>query len=178
MDGERETTDFTEHPEEDVAWDHLQQHGQRGEELIRFAGTISRPDLEEMERIIDEECERIDHDEGYGVRNTARESARCVIFDAADGSSLSFSGDIALSTLDLAGEMAAARARRAEATARSLREARVQTIRGAVRPGSTRAEVEERARSFYPRLSEELLEEVVNLVCDSGRGPAPGTSEG
>jgi hypothetical protein len=96
----------------------------------------------------------------------------------ADGRLSYFPGDIALSTLDLAGEMAAARARRAEQTARSLREARVQTIRGAVRPGSTRAEVEERARSFYPRLNEELLEEVVNLVCDSGRAPAPETSEG
>lgn len=88
---------------------------------------------------------------------------------------LTFSRDIALSTLDLAAEMAAARARRAEQTARSLREARVQTIRGAVRPGSTRAEIEERARSFYPRLNEDLLNEVVELVCDAGRGPAPVT---
>jgi hypothetical protein len=78
-----------------------------------------------------------------------------------------------LSTLDLAAEMAAARARRAEQTALLLREARVQTIRGAVRPGSTRAEIEERARSFYPRLNEDLLTEVVDLVCDAGRGPAP-----
>lgn len=77
-----------------------------------------------------------------------------------------------MSTLDLAAEMAAARARRAEQTAQQLREARVQTIRGAVRPGSTRAEIEERARSFYPRLNEELLSEVVDLVCDAGRGPA------
>ncbi|HEX6370587.1 MAG TPA: hypothetical protein VF006_16810 [Longimicrobium sp.] len=76
-----------------------------------------------------------------------------------------------MSTLDLAAEMAAARARRAEQTARSLREARVQTIRGAVRPGSTRLEIEERARSFYPRLNPELLEEVVDLVCDDGRRP-------
>lgn len=83
-----------------------------------------------------------------------------------------------MSTLDLAAEMAAARARRAEQTARSLREARVQAIRGAVRPGSTRAEVEERARSFYPRLSAELLEEVVDLVCDTQRGPAPRSGEG
>ncbi|HEX2206091.1 MAG TPA: hypothetical protein VHG93_00295 [Longimicrobium sp.] len=82
-----------------------------------------------------------------------------------------------MSTLDLAAEMAAARARRAEQTARSLREARVQTIRGAVRPGSTRAEIEERARSFYPRLNEELLSEVVDLVCDAGRGPAPEPSD-
>jgi hypothetical protein len=78
-----------------------------------------------------------------------------------------------LSQLDLAAEMAAARARRAEQTARSLREARVQTIRGAVRPGSTRLEIEERARSFYPRLNAELLEEVVDLVCDDGRGHTP-----
>ncbi|MBW3570893.1 MAG: hypothetical protein KY467_07290 [Gemmatimonadetes bacterium] len=49
----------------------------------------------------------------------------------------------------------------------------MQTIRGAVRPGSTRAEIEERARSFYPRLNAELLEEVVDLVCDDGRRPAP-----
>ena len=81
-----------------------------------------------------------------------------------------------MSTLDLAAEMAAARARRAEQTARSLREARVQTIRGAVRPGSTRAEIEERARSFYPRLNAELLEEVVDLVCDDGRRPAPAAA--
>ncbi len=78
-----------------------------------------------------------------------------------------------MSTLDLAAEMAAARARRAEQTALLLREARVQTIRGAVRPGSTRLEIEERARSFYPRLNAELLEEVVDLVCDDGRRPAP-----
>ena len=39
----------------------------------------------------------------------------------------------------------------------------------AVRPGSTRAEVEERARSFYPRLSEELLQEAVSIV--SGEPP-------
>ncbi|HEU4882998.1 MAG TPA: hypothetical protein VFT45_12145 [Longimicrobium sp.] len=82
-----------------------------------------------------------------------------------------------MSTLDLAAEMAAARARRAEQTARSLREARVQTIRGAVRPGSTRLEIEERARSFYPRLNAELLEEVVNLVCDDGRRPAAAAPE-
>lgn len=82
-----------------------------------------------------------------------------------------------MSTLDLAAEMAAARARRAEQTAHLLREARVQTIRGAVRPGSTRAEIEERARSFYPRLNEELLTEVVDLVCDAGRGPAPEPAE-
>ena len=67
--------------------------------------------------------------------------------------------------IDLASEMAAARARRAEQTARQLREARAQALRAAVRPGSTRAEVEERARSFYPRLSPELLEEAISMVC-------------
>jgi hypothetical protein len=72
----------------------------------------------------------------------------------------------ALSTIDLASEMAAARKRREEQTAKLLRDARVQAIRGASRPGSTREEIEERARSFYPRLSPELLEEAVNLVCD------------
>lgn len=73
-----------------------------------------------------------------------------------------------MTEVDLASEMAAARARRTEQTARLLREARVQTIRAAVRPGSTRAEIEERARSFYPRLSEELLEEAIRLACDPG----------
>jgi hypothetical protein len=34
-----------------------------------------------------------------------------------------------------------------------------------MRPGSTRAEVEERARSFYPGLSPTLLDEAVALVC-------------
>lgn len=76
-----------------------------------------------------------------------------------------------MSGVDLAAEMAAARERRAKQTAGLLREARVQAIRGAVRPGSTRVEVEERARSFYPRLSEELLQEAVSIVC--GEPPAP-----
>ncbi len=75
--------------------------------------------------------------------------------------------------VDLAAEMAAARARRAKQTAGLLRDARVQAIRGAVRPGSTRAEVEERARSFYPRLSEELLQEAVFIV--SGEHPPEQT---
>jgi hypothetical protein len=73
--------------------------------------------------------------------------------------------------VDLAAEMAAARERRSKQTAGLLRDARVQAIRGAVRPGSTRAEVEERARSFYPRLSEELLQEAVSIV--SGEPPPP-----
>ena len=76
-----------------------------------------------------------------------------------------------MSVVDLASEMAAARARRAKQTAGLLRDARVQAIRGAVRPGSTRAEVEERARSFYPRLNEELLQEAVSIV--SGEPPPP-----
>lgn len=74
-----------------------------------------------------------------------------------------------MSTIDLASEMAAARKRREEQTARQLRDARVQAIRGASRPGSTRTEIEERARSFYPRLSPELLEEAIDLVCDMQR---------
>jgi hypothetical protein len=80
-----------------------------------------------------------------------------------------------MSVVDLASEMAAARERRARQTAGLLREARVQAIRGAVRPGSTRVEVEERARSFYPRLTEELLQEVVTIV--SGEPPPPPEPE-
>ena len=48
----------------------------------------------------------------------------------------------------------------------------MQAIRGASRPGSTRAEIEERARSFYPRLSEDLLIEAIDLVCDDQRTPS------
>jgi len=76
-----------------------------------------------------------------------------------------------LSSIDLASEMAAARQRRSEQTARLLRESRVQSIRAAVRPGSTRAEIEERARSLYPRLSPELVEEAINLVCQMQEHP-------
>jgi hypothetical protein len=65
--------------------------------------------------------------------------------------------------------MAAARQRRDEKTARLIRDARVQAIQASVRPGSSRAEIEERARSFYPRLRTELLEEAVSLVCASAR---------
>lgn len=71
--------------------------------------------------------------------------------------------------IDLAKEMAAARRRREESTARLLRESRVRAIRATVRPGSSRADVEECARSFYPRLSEELIEEAVALVCADPR---------
>lgn len=67
---------------------------------------------------------------------------------------------------ELALEMAAARQRHAEKTASQLRAARVYAIRSGTRPGSTREEVEERARSFYPRLSPELLTEAVSLVCE------------
>lgn len=73
---------------------------------------------------------------------------------------------------DLALEMAAARQRREAKTTRLLREARASAIRAAVRPGSSRAEVEEKARSFYPRLSPELLEEAVSLVCPEPQEPA------
>jgi len=83
-----------------------------------------------------------------------------------------------VSTVDLASEMAAARKRREEQTAKLLRDARVQAIRGASRPGSTRAEIEERARSFYPRLSEELLVEAIDLVCDDQRIPAVAVEPG
>ena len=72
--------------------------------------------------------------------------------------------------IDLAAEMAAARKRRDEKTARLLRDSRVRAIQSAVRPGSSREEVEECARSFYPRLRPELLEEAINLVCSGHRG--------
>lgn len=81
-----------------------------------------------------------------------------------------------MDSIDLAREMAAARARREEKTARLLREARAHAIRASVRPGSSRAEVEERARSFYPRLSEELIEEAVSMVCSDPRVPASEAS--
>jgi hypothetical protein len=79
--------------------------------------------------------------------------------------------------VDLAAEMAAARKRRTEQTARAIRDSRVLAVRSAARPGSTPVEIEELARSFYPRLSPELLDEVTSLVCDLQRGgstrPAP-----
>jgi hypothetical protein len=61
--------------EEDAAWAHLQDHdkadeltaavpqGIPGRELLRFAGTIPAEDLDEMARVIEEECERTDPDE-------------------------------------------------------------------------------------------------------------------
>lgn len=74
-----------------------------------------------------------------------------------------------MDSVDLAYEMAAARQRREEKTARLLREARAQAIRAAVRPGSSRVDIEEKARSFYPRLSPELLEEAIELACPESR---------
>lgn len=80
-----------------------------------------------------------------------------------------------MSYVDLASEMAAARKRRAEQTAQALREARVLAVRSVARPGSTPEEIEEVARSFYPRLAPELIAEVTDRVCElqRGRSPAP-----
>ena len=36
--------------------------GAKLEDLMKFAGTIPREDLEEMQRAIEEGCEQIDHD--------------------------------------------------------------------------------------------------------------------
>lgn len=80
--------------------------------------------------------------------------------------------EVAVNPADFAHEMAAARQRREERTARQLREARAHAIRSGMRPGSTREAIEERARSFYPRLSTELLEEAVALVCGPPEVPA------
>jgi hypothetical protein len=79
--------------------------------------------------------------------------------------------EVDVTPIDLASEMAAARERREKKTAQLLREARAQAIRAAVRPGSSRAVVEEKALSFYPRLSPELIEEAVSMVCPDP--PAP-----
>lgn len=76
-----------------------------------------------------------------------------------------------MNSVELAREMEAARERREKKTAQLLLEARAQAIRAAVRPGSSRAVVEEKAHSFYPRLSPELLEEAIALVC--GEPPRP-----
>ncbi len=78
--------------------------------------------------------------------------------------------EVALHPIDLASEMAAARQRREDKTARLLRESRVRAIQVSLRPGSSRAVIEECARSFYPRLREDLLEEAISLVCGSPRG--------
>ena len=77
--------------------------------------------------------------------------------------------EVLLHPIDLASEMAAARQRREEKSARLLRESRVRAIQASLRPGSPRAVVEECARSFYPRLPEHLLEEAISLVCGSPR---------
>ena len=79
--------------------------------------------------------------------------------------------------IDLASEMAAARKRREEKTKTLLRDARAQALRATMPPGSSRAEIEERARSFYPRLNEELLLEAIDLVCDDQRTPAAAPAE-
>lgn len=78
-----------------------------------------------------------------------------------------------MSPVDLAAEMAAARKRRDELTQRQLREARARAIRASVRPGSSRTEIEECARSFYPKLAPELLEEAIALVCEAPRETIP-----
>ena len=75
--------------------------------------------------------------------------------------------------IDLASEMAAARKRREEKTARLLREARAQALRATMPPGSSREDIEERARSFYPRLSAELLDEAISLICPRTPAPVP-----
>jgi hypothetical protein len=83
-----------------------------------------------------------------------------------------------LTYIDVAAEMEAARKRRAEQTARAIRDARVLAIRAALRPGSTRAEIEERAKSFYPRLSPELLAETTDIIWDQqNRRDEPAPSE-
>jgi hypothetical protein len=84
-----------------------------------------------------------------------------------------FFPEVVLVQIDLASEMAAARKRRDEKTARLLRESRVRAIQASVRPGSSRADVEECARSFYPRLRPELLEEAIDLVCSTDRSQTP-----
>lgn len=81
-----------------------------------------------------------------------------------------------MTAADLAEEMAAARQRRTEKTSRLLREARAQALRAALRPGASRAEVEEKARSFYPRLNAELLAETVSMVCPESNDPLPDPS--
>ena len=78
--------------------------------------------------------------------------------------------------IDLASEMAAARKRREEKTKTLLRDARAQALRATLPPGSSRAEIEERARSFYPRLSAELLEEAISLICPPSNPPVADPS--
>ncbi len=75
--------------------------------------------------------------------------------------------------IDLPSELAAARKRLAERTATALRDSRVNAIRSAVRPGSSRLEVEEVAHRFYPRLRPELIEEAISIVCGEEAPEAP-----
>jgi hypothetical protein len=75
--------------------------------------------------------------------------------------------------IDLPSELAAARKRLAERTATALRDSRVNAIRSAVRPGSSRVDVEEVAHRFYPRLRPELIEEAINIVCGEEEPAAP-----
>ena len=118
---------------------------------------------------------------GARRRGRGRRCARCppqpnlalgVIFEKVDLYP-SFS-EVALFPIDLASEMAAARKRRDEKTARLLRESRVRAIQASVRPGSSREDIEECARSFYPRLREDLLQEAITLVVGTPRTPSPG----
>lgn len=79
--------------------------------------------------------------------------------------------EVALHPIDLASEMAAARQRRDDKTARLVREFRVQTIRMSLPRDSSRAVVEECARGVYPHLPEHLLDEAIALAYDSLRNP-------
>ena len=80
--------------------------------------------------------------------------------------------------IDLPSELAAARKRLADRTATALRDSRVQAIRSAVRPGSSRIEVEEVAHRFYPRLRPDLVEEAINIVLgeENTEAEAPSNS--
>jgi hypothetical protein len=82
-----------------------------------------------------------------------------------------------VTSAELAQEMAAARQRREEKTARQIREARAHAIRAAMPPGSTREDIELRARHFYPRLSDELLDEAVSLVYVQSRSAVSGPQQ-
>src|SRR4051794_19169478 len=68
--------------------------------------------------------------------------------------------------------MTAARKRVAEKTARAIRDARVVAVRAALPPGATREELEERARSFYPRLDDERIAEVATTILEQQVGGA------
>jgi len=67
---------------------------------------------------------------------------------------------------ELVREMTAARKRREEQTARAIRDARVLAVRAAVPPGASQTDIEDRARSFYPRLSPELVTELAAIVAN------------